>query len=35
VQDLVKAGVKEINLISQDTTYFGMDKWEDCAPESA
>ncbi len=25
---LVKEGVKEINLISQDTTYFGMDTWE-------
>ena len=24
VEALVKAGVKEINLISQDTTYFGM-----------
>jgi ribosomal protein S12 methylthiotransferase len=27
VRDLVAAGVKEINLISQDTTYFGMDLW--------
>ena len=25
---LVAEGVKEINLISQDTTYFGMDTWE-------
>lgn len=25
---LVADGVKEINLISQDTTYFGMDLWE-------
>ncbi len=25
---LVKEGVKEINLISQDTTFFGMDTWE-------
>jgi ribosomal protein S12 methylthiotransferase len=25
---LVQEGVKEINLISQDTTYFGMDTWE-------
>lgn len=25
---LVSEGVKEINLISQDTTYFGMDLWE-------
>lgn len=29
---LVKSGVKEINLISQDTTYFGMDKWEGRRP---
>jgi ribosomal protein S12 methylthiotransferase len=28
VRDLVRNGVKEINLISQDTTYFGMDLWE-------
>jgi len=27
VTALVKSGVKEINLISQDTTYFGMDQW--------
>lgn len=27
VQGLVESGVKEINLISQDTTYFGMDQW--------
>ena len=32
VQDLVNSGVKEINLISQDTTYFGMDKWTDSRP---
>ncbi|MBP7948834.1 MAG: 30S ribosomal protein S12 methylthiotransferase RimO [Verrucomicrobiales bacterium] len=32
VRDLVKNGVREINLISQDTTYFGMDKWEDARP---
>ena len=25
---LIRQGVKEINLISQDTTYFGMDKWQ-------
>ncbi len=31
-EQLVKAGVKEINLISQDTTYFGMDKWEGQRP---
>ncbi len=28
VKGLVAQGVKEINLISQDTTYFGMDLWE-------
>ncbi len=28
VRALVAEGVKEINLISQDTTYFGMDLWE-------
>ncbi len=27
VQGLVDAGVRENNLISQDTTYFGMDQW--------
>ncbi len=25
---LISQGVKEINLISQDTTYFGMDRWQ-------
>jgi ribosomal protein S12 methylthiotransferase len=28
VRGLVAEGVKELNLISQDTTYFGMDRWE-------
>jgi ribosomal protein S12 methylthiotransferase len=28
VRSLVEEGCKEVNLISQDTTYFGMDKWE-------
>ncbi len=28
VRGLVQKGVKEINLISQDTTYFGMDLWD-------
>ena len=28
VRHLVAEGVREINLISQDTTYFGMDLWE-------
>lgn len=27
VKTLVRRGVKEINLISQDTTYYGMDTW--------
>ena len=31
VRNLVTEGVKEVNLISQDTTYFGMDLW----PEKA
>lgn len=31
-QELIKAGVKEINLIAQDITYFGMDKWTDSRP---
>jgi ribosomal protein S12 methylthiotransferase len=34
-RDLVAAGVKEINLISQDTTYFGMDKWTEDRPNPA
>jgi ribosomal protein S12 methylthiotransferase len=28
VRQLVSEGVKEVNLISQDTTFFGMDTWE-------
>jgi ribosomal protein S12 methylthiotransferase len=31
VAALVAEGVREINLISQDTTYFGMDSWEEKA----
>jgi ribosomal protein S12 methylthiotransferase len=31
VRGLVAEGVREINLISQDTTYFGMDRWEEKA----
>lgn len=31
VRQLVAEGVKEINLISQDTTYFGMDQWDEKA----
>ena len=30
-RQLVAEGVKELNLISQDTTYFGMDRWEEKA----
>lgn len=28
VRNLVSEGVKEVNLISQDTTYYGMDLWD-------
>ncbi len=31
IRSLVAEGVKEINLISQDTTYYGMDLWTDKA----
>ena len=31
IRQLVADGVKEINLISQDTTYFGMDQWQEKA----
>ncbi|MBE2204280.1 MAG: 30S ribosomal protein S12 methylthiotransferase RimO [Chthoniobacterales bacterium] len=31
IRQLVDDGVKELNLISQDTTYFGMDLWEEKA----
>ncbi|HEX3817667.1 MAG TPA: 30S ribosomal protein S12 methylthiotransferase RimO, partial [Chthoniobacterales bacterium] len=31
VRSLVAEGVKEINLISQDTTYYGMDLWSEKA----
>ncbi len=33
VEALVASGVKEINLISQDTTYFGMDHWSEHRPK--
>ncbi|RYD28435.1 MAG: radical SAM protein, partial [Verrucomicrobiaceae bacterium] len=32
VRDLVASGAREINLISQDLTYFGMDKWTEARP---
>ena len=35
VAALVASGVKEINLISQDTTYFGMDQWSGHRPKPA
>ncbi len=35
VRALVEAGVKEINLIAQDTTYYGMDKWEGGATKTS
>lgn len=31
VRQLVADGTKEVNLISQDTTYFGMDRWAEKA----
>src|SRR5438132_2866048 len=31
IRSLVAEGVREINLISQDTTYYGMDLWTDKA----
>lgn len=31
----VEQGVKEINLIAQDTTYYGMDKWEGGATKTS
>ena len=30
---LVRQGVKELNLISQDTTFFGMDRWQEGRPK--
>lgn len=32
---LVAEGVKEINLIAQDTTYYGMDKWKERADKTS
>ncbi len=32
---LIEQGVKEINLIAQDTTYFGMDKWKKKASKTS
>src|SRR5438045_9590657 len=31
IRALVAEGVREINLISQDTTYYGMDLWDEGA----
>lgn len=33
VESLVRSGVREINLISQDTTFFGMDQWSGERPK--
>lgn len=35
VRELVEQGVKEINLIAQDTTYYGMDRWEKRATKTS
>ncbi|MBQ8901308.1 MAG: radical SAM protein, partial [Akkermansia sp.] len=35
VRALVEQGCKEINLIAQDTTYYGMDKWEQKADKTS
>lgn len=35
VRALVEQGCKEINLIAQDTTYYGMDKWEKKAAKTS
>ncbi len=32
---LIASGVKELNLIAQDTTYYGMDKWTDRATKTS
>lgn len=32
-KQLIGEGVREINLISQDTTYFGMDRWDSHRPK--
>ncbi len=31
----ISRGVKELNLIAQDTTYYGMDKWKDGADKTS
>ena len=31
-ETLIRSGVKEICLIAQDITYYGMDKWTDARP---
>lgn len=35
VRAWVEQGVKEINLIAQDTTYYGMDRWEQRATKTS
>ncbi len=34
-RSLIEQGVKELNLIAQDTTYFGMDKWKKKASKTS
>ena len=35
IRALVESGVKEINLIAQDTTYYGMDRWKERAEKTS
>lgn len=35
VRALVEQGVKEVNLIAQDTTYYGMDRWKEKARKNS
>ena len=35
IKALVESGVKEINLIAQDTTYYGMDRWKERAEKTS
>ena len=35
IRALVESGVKEINLIAQDTTYYGMDRWKERAEKNS
>ena len=35
IKALVESGVREINLIAQDTTYYGMDRWKEKAGKTS